>query len=539
MSSQILRRSTYRDVFSPGTVPRSGDVARLEARVDMDEFYRRAEQVHASSFHAWGVSSGLRVNVVVGSAGLHVLPGVAVDVYGRHISLAAAATSSETGEAEVGAAPSPDPAVRSATLVTVNATTGAPVPTAGASGQKYVTIEWWESFDIDAYNTALLYRYDHTPWIRLIDAAGYTDDGARLVLARVTLDATGKVTAIDADLRRAAGVPVQRVDLQKGAAVSSTSVDNVAYGAIAPLVATGGVSLSVPNAGDEIHLEHSGGAPFAKVVLGASSVVTRDAAGRETISLDTAGANLTVGASGAEGDILVKDAQNRLAVALDSATASVYVGTSGNAGRFLAKDGSGRNVVTVDGGLSRVTAGLAGAHAGGFVALDGQGGTSVNLDGAPGDVWFRGHLKDINNSYGGIGHAELKALIGHGPIDLHRHVTGSTTNAQFRWLFADNGTDFQEVDLGSKKQVHAFIVLAGMDPRSSFDRGDAFYAEIYQIDGSVTNWFIQGGDDLGPPGDDRNVHALEYVGPAQKIRFRLRSMQDATVWAIGMVFVEE
>ena len=58
-----------------------------------------------------------------------------------------------------------------------------------------------------------------------------------------------------------------------------------------------------------------------------------------------------------------------------------------------------------------------------------------------GDVFFRGKLKDYNNTHPGVGHAELKDLTDGTPTTLHKHTLGlySGYPTRDRWTFHHDG----------------------------------------------------------------------------------------------------
>lgn len=127
-----------------------------------------------------------------------------------------------------------------------------------------------------------------------------------------------------------------------------------------------------------------------------------------------------------------------------------------------------------------------------------------------------------------------------GLTTLHRHPNGILNNVRTVQLSANNNTDSISVNLGSTKRVVAFIHLRAMDPLANFDRGDGFFADIFRVDGVRPpggSWF--GGDHLGSNGSNSNLLPGLYTGLAQTITFRLRSVQDAVVWADGVVFFED
>jgi hypothetical protein len=137
--------------------------------------------------------------------------------------------------------------------------------------------------------------------------------------------------------------------------------------------------------------------------------------------------------------------------------------------------------------------------------------------------------------------AQKNDLTDGGMTSLHHHPNGMLNNVRTVWLAGLDGarTDIQTINLGTPKRVVAFIALHAMDPLSDFDRGDGYFAEIYQIDGAYSSlgWF--GGDHLGPSGADANMRTPIYAGIATSVTFRLRTVQDATVWAFGIVFFED
>jgi hypothetical protein len=122
---------------------------------------------------------------------------------------------------------------------------------------------------------------------------------------------------------------------------------------------------------------------------------------------------------------------------------------------------------------------------------------------------------------------------------LHHHPNGILNNVRIELLFADNGTSITTINLGSVKRVVAFIYLSAMDPRADFDSGDGFFADIFKVDGATPpgiSW--NGGAHLGAAGSDSNLFVNAYAGTAQSLTFRLRSTEDASVWAAAVVHFE-
>lgn len=130
-------------------------------------------------------------------------------------------------------------------------------------------------------------------------------------------------------------------------------------------------------------------------------------------------------------------------------------------------------------------------------------------------------------------------LTNGGLTTLHRHPNGILNNVRTQFLHADNGTVLSSIDLGSTKRVVAFIYLRGIDPLASFDRDDGMFADIFRVDGVAPpgdRW--SSGDHFGAANTDSNLMSAVYTGIARELIFRLRSMEDAGVWAVAIVFFE-
>lgn len=135
---------------------------------------------------------------------------------------------------------------------------------------------------------------------------------------------------------------------------------------------------------------------------------------------------------------------------------------------------------------------------------------------------------------------QLIDLTDGGDTTLHSHPNGILNNVRTVLLSANNSTDFEEENLGTTKRVVAFINLRAIDPLADFDAGDGLFADIFRIDGvRPAGEFWSGGTHLGPAGTDSNMMTAVYTGNAQRITFRLRSTQNARVWAVGVVFFED
>lgn len=195
MAPGPIKRTTYRDPTLGNSV-RSGTAKCAEAALDMESYYQRLEQLHNLSLHAFGIAAGLVVSANRDDREILLSTGVAIDALGRHIAIIPG------GGAEIGV--NPDAPGASPTLAEIKQQ-GVLIPTSGRTGSVYLTISFRESFDSAIFTSSGVYRYDHTPWIQMLDSASFVDDGLRLVLAAITLGTgsdAGKVQAFAPALRR-------------------------------------------------------------------------------------------------------------------------------------------------------------------------------------------------------------------------------------------------------------------------------------------------------------------------------------------------
>ncbi|MGW7510135.1 hypothetical protein ACWGJ0_20780 [Streptomyces massasporeus] len=224
-----VKRTEYFN-FDTGSA-RSGGTVRAETLVDTEDYYRRFEEARGSSLHTWGVCGGLEVSAKVGQPGLTVRPGTALDAAGRTTVLAA------DGFAVVDPGADPD-GVLNVPIVEVGGD-GLVVNTAGVGeGTRLVTLTWRE-----VVGETRLIRL-HAPWLRLLPEDGFEDVGRQVVLAQVSLDAAGAVTALAPGPRRAVGMPVELVRLSR-ARLSSESDARVGEGPAAELRSRNGGGLDI------------------------------------------------------------------------------------------------------------------------------------------------------------------------------------------------------------------------------------------------------------------------------------------------------
>ncbi|MER8095104.1 hypothetical protein [Streptomyces goshikiensis] len=253
-----VKRTEY---FNYDTVSvRNGSTSRAESMMDTDDYQRRLDEARGATLHTWGVCGGLRVSATPGQAGLTVQAGTALDAAGR-VSVVDPGGFALTD-------PNLDPGqLLNITPVVVGGDGLLPLGTAGVpEGTYLLTLTWRE-----IVGETLLIRL-HAPWLRLVPRAGFGDAGEQVVLAEVTLAADGSVSGLTAGPRRAAGVPVERVEL-RCAQVSAGPPTAVGQGPAAELRARagGGADLTVFGADGTAHTALSADGATGRVGIGTDS----------------------------------------------------------------------------------------------------------------------------------------------------------------------------------------------------------------------------------------------------------------------------
>jgi hypothetical protein len=314
MPSENLQRTTYRDPKqNPQDPPvRQGNATWQENAQDMDQYYLPHERIHGSSLHGWGVATGLEVTVTLNSPNpnLTVSPGVALDSSGHHISLAV------KGKAEIGQ--NPTGFSNGATFTPVT-DTGVIIPTANIAGDKYLTIAFLETFDDEEYNNGH-FRYFHTPWLQLLDVTGFSNNGTRIVLAKVSLS-NGQVTNLTQDIRQNTQIAIGALHIQQSS--TTTPATNMKTSG----TSEAGVIRASSNGGLEIDT---------------TRLATRRSDGTESVVIDVQGGTITAGTTGVNGEVIVNNAQNQPAIVLNGGIATVEVGGSTTNGilQVLRADGT-------------------------------------------------------------------------------------------------------------------------------------------------------------------------------------------------------
>ena len=189
---------------STGTV-RTGSTGHGESLADVETYLLPLTGALLGEAFGSGVAQGLEVSATAGQQGLTVNTGLAVDGNGQPIVL------SDDGAAVVDP-DAPAGQVQNVPLVLVSSG-GVELPTSGLTGAQVLTAAAREALDGTA--GAAAWSLVHAPWLQLVPQATFTDDGTRVPLALVTLDATGAVTALDAGPRRQVSPAVGSLTLRR------------------------------------------------------------------------------------------------------------------------------------------------------------------------------------------------------------------------------------------------------------------------------------------------------------------------------------
>jgi hypothetical protein len=189
---------------STGTV-RTGSTGHGESLADVETYLLPLTGALLGEAFGSGVAQGLEVSATAGQQGLTVNTGLAVDGNGQPIVL------SDDGAAVVDPN-APAGQVQNVPLVLVSSG-GVELPTSGLTGAQVLTAAAREALDGTA--GAAAWSLVHAPWLQLVPQATFTDDGTRVPLALVTLDATGAVTALDAGPRRQVSPAVGSLTLRR------------------------------------------------------------------------------------------------------------------------------------------------------------------------------------------------------------------------------------------------------------------------------------------------------------------------------------
>jgi hypothetical protein len=538
--------------FNPANVlPSSGLVSYGDAALDAEQYSRSIERLHGSGLHGAGVGFGMQVHCTIGQPNVTILPGVALDKAGRHIYL------SVGGQAEIG--PTASTPNTPPDLVPV-AAGGAVFPTAGLTGDHYVAVQWRETWDSASYaSDPNISQYNDTPWLQLITAAGYNPD-VHVVLGKVSLDASGKITAASygdtAGLQRSSvSVPAQSLELRRAVNTATPGADSAPWGSVRAREA-GGIEIAVANTGDEVAMLTTAGGTFSTLAVGANQA-NFGAISAPGIFLKGYEATIEVGAPGNYGDVLVHDGHGNLAVSLVGDTGHVVVGGPSLNGEIRMKNANAADTMTLEGSngsavlqrLKPFTSSLTIDVDSRFFKIHGW---DLVLDGRSGGgnralvdydnllvMNFNGDYKN-GVEVNGTGLKVDGVLRDGNNIPL---MGNPARKALFNYLFT-NGNPQRvtvDVDIGYTTAFTAYASMTMINSTTDFDYDNGVSVEVYKIDGNPTSntWVSGGGSKWGNDGDDINAHQPMVTGVGRVITFRLAALgPDINAAAIGIVFYE-
>jgi len=594
----IKRNRYFHPGGGPGGTDYTFDHTGEHHYQDQTEFYRALARVDSSHLRGdFGIAAGLEVSGANGDAAVVVAEGAAVNGDGETIVLAVTAQNGiDGGHADIGANPPggqhqevtvpasvPLAALAGETVYVTISHSEISRPAEG-SGGRMEQVPW-----LRLQPTGTYVDDGASVILAIVDVTG----GGTLSNLRAT-------DAALPHGRRLLGRSMGPLRLKRRRDQANTLSEETA-GTIAER-SGGGLLLTVPGSGDVVSFERAGGSLFSALEVRAQDVVARDSGNRDVLRFDSSIGRLTVGASGNSGDVRVRDGSGRTVFDLDSSIAWLRVGTDGNEGDIEVQDGEGRQVMHMNGGNAALTlgavenagdlvvrdnAGNSAIHAAGSSAwlrvgtVDNEGDIEVQdararsalhfngetawlrvgVEGNEGDIEVQDgagrRVMHMNGEFAALylgtegNEGDLVCRDNNGADTIHlnggdgriysngRIIAGNPARyVSAVWLFADDGTSTQEIDLGSPRRVFAFVSMTGCDPRAGFDAGDAFAFDVFKIDGGATSGFLHGGAHLGGEGASSNIFAQTYRGTAQRIMFRCRSFQDATGIGIGVVFYE-
>ena len=248
MTYEIIKRNR----FFPGT-----GHTNFDHENDFTAYHRPLLRLHHAVFHGWGIAAGLEVIGTVGSTGLVVQPGAAIDSTGEIIILA------NEGLGITGTYSNPDDPellLLDERIVPIDLSHRLGADSNYVGKTCYLTIEAYEVLR-ENEGPQGKGRYEHIPWLRLQPFDEENTNitiGKVLVLAIVTIDETGNVAALQtthpdaAHKRQPTGQAVADLRIQHPNIVDGTIQDNEA-GAL-KAAAQGGLQMTVPNASDQILL---------------------------------------------------------------------------------------------------------------------------------------------------------------------------------------------------------------------------------------------------------------------------------------------
>jgi hypothetical protein len=347
MSSLPLTRTEYWNVSQNPPIPRTGSTAHGESITDIENYLLPLSQMKASGFYTWGVVDGLTVSAVAGQPGLTIAPGLALDLAGHVLALASG------GSAVVD--PTTDPTqIQSITTVPVGAS-GVALSTASNSGDCVLTLTFLEALGQSTLANAP--TLVHAPWLRLIPVANFQDAGEQVILALVTLDANGNVTAVSTGPNFPDGTAAP------GRQIPATHAGGITLWSTSPSVSATGLTVSDVTAGQlladgatTVRLAASDPAGVLELAAGELGVTAGrlslraagDTQGTQGFVLDATDSTFTAGT------VLLGGAQSGVSLASGPAAGELGV-TAGRLSLRAVGDSTGMDRISLDGTTSTVS----------------------------------------------------------------------------------------------------------------------------------------------------------------------------------------
>ncbi len=238
----MIATKLIRTDYSKGGNPSSSDLAQ-----DFAEYFQPLAAMQNANSLAGGVVAGLAVTGTLGGNTLQVDSGVGIDAQGRLLAL----VDGQDG-ADIGTNPWARPPQHK--LVAVPLTL--PMPTA-PSADYYLTLEY------SLYHSGPDWLGDYTeiPWVRLQAVTGFDATKSALILATVTVDSAGQITALQGQARKTTTSQFGQLNILR-TAQNGSGIQELAAGKIQP-GQQGGLDITVPAATDTIRLGKEGGGHFA------------------------------------------------------------------------------------------------------------------------------------------------------------------------------------------------------------------------------------------------------------------------------------
>ena len=529
--------------YDPSEVlPLSGYTYYGDSGLDTEQYIRPLERIHGTGLHAPGVASGLEISITTGSPGVVIAPGIALDPTGKHIYLAV------DGQAEIN--PNAGPGV-TPDLATV-AVSGVTLPTTSLSGDYYVCMQWWETWDSAAYSLdPNVQQWNDTPWLQLLTLAQYnTKSDLLVVLGKVVISGSNVASANYGDVgglqRTSVSLPAQSVQLQRAVNAGSSGAQSVAWGEVRAREG-GGIEIITQNAGDQVNVITQSGGNFSSMSVGANQAMFGETS-NPGITLDGQEATVRVGAPGNYGDVLVYDGNNHLTVSLIGDTGHVIVGGPTLSGEVRMLDSNANQTMTLDGSSGSAIVQNLTAFSNDTIDVNASYLVNVNT------TFLRCHGTDF--CLDGRSHNNNRALVDGGQqlvinyandyadgvlIEGTLQAAGTLVDAngtplegnparkvQFANLLAGasdfsnwGGSNTQDVDLPSETQLTACACLNFLQEYVSLSYNAAGCAEVFQIDGNTTGAIIINNGILD------TVCVPTWSGVGQRVTFRLRAGHDS------------